>query len=108
MRFAAEAGLPLWHSDQGLSDIEDEVPNQQKNLSGETIIVAAIANQPSVLYWNSTDAKNLFGSHPDDENALATLKEKIIKLKANNQMMDGYRDLIIGRDPDNACTPYQV
>jgi len=57
MRFAAEAGLPLWHSDQGLSDIEDEAPNHQENLSGETIIIAVVANQPSVLYWDSTDEK---------------------------------------------------
>ncbi len=36
------------------------------------------------------------------------LEWKIQKLKADNQMSEGYKDLIHGNDPNDACMPYQI
>ncbi len=64
---------------------------------------------PSVIYWDSTDARKLFGALPEDENVITTLEQKISKLKASNQTAEGYQDVIEGRDPQDACcTPNQI
>jgi len=93
-------------------NIPEEV-EQQQNTSEEISddATAAIIDDASShsVYWDSTNAKNLFGAHPDDRNAHVMLKWKIQKLKAGtNQMPEGYRDLIHGNDPNDACTPYQI
>jgi len=67
------------------------------------ISAAPTIERPSGIYWDSTDAKKLFGARPDDENVLTTLEQKIDILKASNQTAEGYRCVIFGRDPRNIC-----
>jgi len=70
-----------------------EEVNQEKNMSeeGDIAITATTSNVslPSMVYWDSTNAKNLFGAHPEDRNSLVTLEWKIEKLKTSNQMTEG-------------------
>jgi len=118
-RSATEAGL-LQHNEDTITiqqlsvviDVNGEAPSRQQNSSEETVVTAAFAvsqeRRPSGVYWDSTEAKKLFGARPDDENALVTLERKIEKLKAGNQTVEGYRNLIFGRDPGDECTAYQV
>jgi len=86
--------------------------NSHQNPLNEVITVAAhpppVLHAPSHNYWDSTDAKKLFGANLDDENTLKTLEQKIELLKAGNQTVEGYQSLIDGRDPHDLCMPNQV
>jgi len=89
-----------------------EEADQQQNISeeiGDDATAATMGDASSLsVYWDSTNAKNLFGAHPDDRNAYVTLKRKIQKLKVGNQTSEGYKDLVHGNNPNDACTPYQI
>jgi len=39
---------------------------------------------------------------------LVTINQKIEKLQSVNQHMDGYRNVIKGRDEHDVCTPFQI
>jgi len=116
---AIEAGL-LDDSEviEGVSERSDDIlddsnvvsGNEQQNLLYEAIRISAAPTieRPSGIYWDSTDAKKLFGARPDDENVLTTLERKIDILKASNQTAEGYRCVIFGRDPHNICTQHQI
>jgi len=58
-------------------------------------------------YWNSTEARHLFGSQTGDKNACLTLNQKIEILKSVNQKVAGYHNVIKGHDPHNVCTQAQ-
>jgi len=76
-----------------LDDCNVEADNHQQNLLNESIAAAAAPATvlpPSVIYWDSTDARKLFGALPEDENVITTLEQKISKLKASNQTAEGY------------------
>ena len=90
-----------------LGDPSLEAVNQQQNLLNEVIVVAAATNQVfiCVFYLESTDARNLFGAYSDDKNAQQTLQQKII---VGNQTAEGYRMIVEGRDPHDACTQHQI
>jgi len=62
----------------------------------------------SVTYWESPEARKLFGASDGDKDALVTINRKIEKLRAVNQKLDGYRNVVEGRDPHNKCTQFQI
>jgi len=96
-----------------LGDPSLEAVSQWQNLLHEAIVVIAAAMTmslwPSVIYLESTDARSLFGAYSkNDENAWETLIWKIAKLKAGNQMAEGCRMIVEGRDPHDACMQHQI
>jgi len=55
-------------------------------------------------YWDSMDARNLFGARPQDVNVIATIKRKTDILQIANQQVKGYKLVIEGGDPKDECT----
>ncbi len=63
---------------------------------------------PSMFFWNSQDACNLFGvtlERPEDDvrDAL-TLQIKVLQSVSNDH--NGWRNVIDGRDPENICSSF--
>jgi len=110
-RSATEAGLLTEAVDGFLEQQPDSLGDCLEAANPEAIIVAAATTtspRPSIIYLESTDARNLFGAYSEDENAQQTLQRKIAKLKAGNQTAEGYRMIVEGRDPHDACTQHQI
>ena len=89
--------------------------DQDQNSINKGMVAAAVPTTetvssvlPSVCYWDSKEAKKLFGAQAGDLNVLSTLNRKINKLKACNQSCEGYKGIISGGDPHDACTQHQI
>ena len=60
-------------------------------------------------FWESSEARKLFGARPMDSDAQVTLKRKIEHLKIINQQKKiGYKLIIDGGDADNECTETDI
>jgi len=59
-------------------------------------------------YWDSSESRRLFGAYEEDQNTLIAINRKIEKLRSVNQTVDGYRNVVEGRDPRNICTQTQI
>jgi len=68
----------------------------------------AVHHMSSETYWDSSEARKLFGAFDGDQNVLITLDRKIEKLCSVNQTVDGYQSVIHGHDPQNICTQSQI
>jgi len=75
--------------------IEDEVVLRKKEKK------MMMAKDP---YWESTEARKLFGARSTDNDVRMTLKRKIQRLKLANARSDGYKFVLQGGDPNNECT----
>ncbi len=101
--------------DEALLD-ESDVPSKMMklNLEKERQAMPTAENHLSSLqlasqmYWDSSKARTLFGAQKEDVNMLVTINQKIEKLCAVNQKVDGYQTVIEGHDPRNMCTQFQI
>ena len=59
-------------------------------------------------YWDSSDAKDLVGWIETDSDAKETLIRHIEQLKTVNNTNDNWRNVIMGRDPDDFCTSTDI
>ena len=59
-------------------------------------------------YWDSSDAKDLVGWIETDSDAKETLIRHIEQLKTVNNTNDNWRNVIMGRDPDDFCTSIDI
>jgi hypothetical protein len=59
-------------------------------------------------YWESSEARKLFGSRPDDSDAHVTLLRRIQLLQNVNAHVHGYKLVIEGGDPKNECTESDI
>jgi len=110
IHLAIEAGLLVIPEQLARETNKENAVDQQHNLLDAVATAAAMMTcpPPSLIYWYSTEERNLFGAQQDDETALQALQRKILKLRAGNETADGYKMLIEGGDPHNACTDHQV
>jgi len=92
--------------DEALLD-ESDVPSKMMNLNLEKERQAMLAAEnhlsslqlASQTYCDSSEARTLFGAQKEDVNTLVTINQKIEKLCAVNQKVDGYQTVIESRDP---------
>jgi len=68
----------------------------------------AVCHMSSETYWNSSEARKLFGASDSDQDSLVMLNRKIEKLYSVNQMVDGYQAVIHGHDPQYICMQSQI
>jgi len=87
------------------SQFPAKLPNQRPEKVVTT--VSPVYPVSSVTYWESPEARKLFGASDGDEDALVTINQKIEKLRAVNQKLDGYCNVVEGRDPHNKCMQFQ-
>lgn len=59
-------------------------------------------------YWESSEARKLFGSKLEDVDTRETLLRKIERLATANEETDGHKELIEGGDKKNECTPTDI
>jgi hypothetical protein len=72
----------------------------------ETVIApVSILNQS---YWDSPEAQRLFCPKETDKSVLETLQRRIKLLEGVNSHLEGWRDVIKGRDPDDICTTNDI
>lgn len=109
-------------SEGGLQhDEEDDLTNDEEQESeelgsdnGTADFTGNPINGPRNPFWESTDARKLFGAqkHEDGktwmEDALDGLDRKIEKLQKVNQTQEGWRNVVEGRDPENKCSEFQI
>ncbi len=88
------------------SEVLAKLPDQL--FEKEEAKVSAAYPVSLVTYWESPEARKLFGALDGDQDGLVAINQKIEKLHSVSQKVDGYHNVIEGRDPCNTCTQFQI
>ena len=89
------------------ADPRDHEPTDEggeESCREENIVV-----QPTMpLYFTSSEARRLFGLTQQDDSVMQKIEQRIDRLYRANRDATGWRDVVKGHDPFNACTAHDI
>jgi len=86
-------------------DTETQAAKRQRTQRTVHITPASIANQS---YWENEVAERCFGKKDDDDSVQDAIERRISILRSANETVEGWRHVVVGRDPDNLCSSHDI
>lgn len=96
-------------SEDGEEESEDDTETQaaKRQRTQQTVHVtpASIANQS---YWENEVAERCFGKKDDDDSVQDAIERRVSILRSANETVEGWRHVVVERDPDNLCSSHDI
>ena len=101
--------LPLQKKPRATIAEEAPVVDETEQGGDSTAVIVENTLPTCSIYFESTEAKNLFGvEFNDDDDVIKKIENRIDLLYTANKTSYGWRNVVCGHDPHNTCTQHDI